>query len=129
MTEINPQRINPELSGTDPQSDQYSRQSMDVTDYTGKRADQRVLYINLYFLKYGTNDKVHAASLLISCFLLIVITLLIISTIFGWVDASDDFVEKMFDWLTNTVLFTIGVAIGGRAKEYYPDRQHDQAYD
>ena len=49
--------------------DTYTRKSPDMT---GGTAPKRVLFINLGFFKYGTEDKTHAGSMFLSLVLLIV---------------------------------------------------------
>jgi len=44
-----------------------------MNDYTGSEAENRVLHINLWFFKYGTNDKTHAAAMVLSLLLFITI--------------------------------------------------------
>lgn len=44
-----------------------------LNDYTGFSADERVLYINLGFFKYGTDDKKHAAAIVFAFILLTII--------------------------------------------------------
>lgn len=83
--------------------------SKGISDYTGSAADQRVLHINIWFLKYGTNDKVHAAALVFSLILLITI----ISLVFVGMDAKNQpWADKTFSWLGGAFLFISGVALG-----------------
>lgn len=75
-------------------------------DYTGGgNAPERVLFINFWFFKYGTNDKAHGAAVILSLLLLFVITLVYF---FSPTDNS----EKILPWLGNAFLFVAGVAVG-----------------
>jgi hypothetical protein len=40
-----------------------------LKDFTSPEAEKRVLFINLGFLRYGTDDKAHAASIILSALL------------------------------------------------------------
>lgn len=77
-----------------------------MNDYTGSEADNRVLHINLGIFKYGTNDKTHAAAMVIS--------LLLFLTIVGVLILGDggDWSKEAFRWLGSTFLFVTGVALG-----------------
>ena len=80
-----------------------------MSDFTGKDARDRVLYINLWFFKYGTNDKVHAAAVVLSIVLLLAIIALIF---FGTSHHEGNWDEKAFSWLGGAFLFISGVALG-----------------
>jgi hypothetical protein len=77
-----------------------------LNDYTGPIANSRVLHINLGFFKYGTNDKTHAAALVLS--------LLLFLTIVGVIGFGDggEWTKEIFRWLSGAFLFVAGVAIG-----------------
>ena len=77
-----------------------------ISDYTGPVADNRVLHINLGILKYGTNDKTHAAA--------VVFSLLLFFAIIGVLIFGDggDWTKEVFRWLGGAFLFVAGVAIG-----------------
>ena len=62
-------------SNLSPKPDRATRRGM--SDFTGKDARNRVLYINAGFFKYGTNDKAHAAAIVLSMTLLLAIILLV----------------------------------------------------
>lgn len=81
-----------------------------LCDYTNpKDATDRVFYLNLYFFKYGTNDKVHAASLLMSLILLFMIFSLLV---IGLYSSEETWKDKLFSWLGSAFTFISGVAIG-----------------
>lgn len=82
-----------------------------ISDYTGHTANHRVLHINLGLFKYGTNDKTHAAALLFSLILLIIIVALIVAGIYSAKDGMP-WVEKTFSWVSSAFLFVSGVALG-----------------
>jgi hypothetical protein len=77
-----------------------------ISDYTGPEADNRVLHINLGILKYGTNDKAHAAA--------VVFSLLLFFAIIGVLIFGDGgaWTKEAFRWLGGAFLFVAGVAIG-----------------
>ena len=80
-------------------------------DYTTRTdADDRVLFINLRFFRYGTNDKAHAAALVLSLILLLTIIALIFV---GPRHAEGQWDDKAFSWLGGAFLFIAGVALGG----------------
>jgi hypothetical protein len=85
-----------------------------LRDYTAPSADNRVLFVNLGIIRYGTHDKTHAAALVFSVILLIFIACV------GFFTLSKDpsgFSEKWFTWLTNTFLFVAGIALGKSGSE------------
>lgn len=78
-------------------------------DYTGREAPERVFHFNLYFLKFGTSDRIQGAAVLLSILLLIVIC----GVIIGGISRPDNpWVEKAFGWLSSAFLFVVGVAVG-----------------
>ncbi len=77
-------------------------------DYTGRSADERVFFINLGFMKFGTSDKFQGASMFILVILSICLT---IASIVGFYSSSDK-VMSFIDWGTFPLLLTIGAAIG-----------------
>jgi Na+/melibiose symporter-like transporter len=81
-----------------------------MSDFTGDSADNRVLKINLYFIKYGTSDQAHAASLVFSAVLLLSIIVLFIFA------PSGEQLDKLLGWLEGGFLLTLGVAIGKSGK-------------
>jgi len=84
-------------------------------DYTGANASKRVLYVNLGFVKYGTNDKVHAAALILSFVLLLAVFAVIGQ---GFYQGEHGWADKVFSWLGSAFLFVAGVAVGkGTTKE------------
>ena len=80
------------------------------TDYTGESAPERVLWINLYFIKYGTNDKFQGAAIFFS---LLMIFLMLIMVIIGCFKCeSQAWAEKFIGWLQTMLVFTVGIGIG-----------------
>lgn len=65
-----------------------------------------MLHINLFIFKYGTNDKTHAAALVLS--------LLLFSTIVGVLIFGNggEWAKEAFRWLGSAFLFVSGVALG-----------------
>jgi hypothetical protein len=78
-------------------------------DYTADEAPERVLHINMGFLKFGTNDKLQGAAIVLAVFLLILISAI---TIYGISHQPSEFQDRVFNWLTNTFLVVLGVAVG-----------------
>lgn len=91
--------------------DEATRQA---ADYTASTASERVLYINLWFFKYGTHDRSHGAAVLFSLILLAIF----VGVIFVGSSASNAaWFDKVFDWVAGAILFVIGVAIGQSGKD------------
>ena len=110
---------NPEIpppSNLSPKPDKDTKKGL--KDHTGPAADGRILLINLGFFKYGTDDKTHAAALVLS--LLIFITIIGVILLGAWA-SSTDWVEEVFKWLGSAFLFISGVALGGRAYNNQPN--------
>lgn len=82
-----------------------------LADQTGLSADGRVLYINLIFFRYGTDDKAHAAAL-VFCFLLLFLIAIII--IYGARCTNSTWFDKVFSGILNAFLFISGIALGTR---------------
>lgn len=86
------------------------------SDYTGENASDRVVFLNLWFFKYGTNDKTHGAAVIFSLFLLI--AFILITTIDAVTHLErKEFIERSASLLWNAFLLTLGVAIGRGSKE------------
>jgi hypothetical protein len=90
-----------------------------LVDFTGPSAPKRVLYVNLGILRYGTNDKVHAAALILSFVLLMALFGVVIT---GFYLKETGWAERAFTWLGNAFLFIAGVAVG---KGTGPDKDSD----
>lgn len=107
-------------SNLSPKPDKATKLGM--PDLTGDEADGRVLRINLWFFKYGVDDKVHAAAVAFSLILLILITAVIFV---GMKESNTAWVEKAFSWLGNAFLFVAGIALGGSSTDNKKIRNHD----
>ena len=87
-------------------------------DFTGSDAENRILFVNCGFFRYGTDDKTHAAAILLSIVLLLVAILIILIGLFssnlGWL-------ERALSWVGTTFVFTAGVAIGRGGTKRAPD--------
>lgn len=80
-------------------------------DMTGAQARERVLFVDLRFLRYGTNDKTHAAAVVFATVLLLSVNVVIfLPMLCAGVDAG--WAERALTWLGNAFLFIVGVAIG-----------------
>ncbi|MCY4305992.1 MAG: hypothetical protein OXC62_14625 [Aestuariivita sp.] len=82
--------------------------SRDWTDSYSNVPD-RAFYINTGILRYGTSDKVHGSSIVLSIFLLGIILLVIIIGLFS---ENTTWLESVFTWLGSAFLFVAGVAVG-----------------
>ncbi len=94
----------PPPENVSPVPDEATRRGL--SDYTSEAADNRVLRLNLGFLKYGTSDQTHAAAIVLSMFLLLCmagVLIFNINTETGW---------RAFQWLGSAFLFVAGVAVG-----------------
>jgi hypothetical protein len=77
------------------------------------RANHRVLHITTRFLKYGTDDKAHAAALILSGVLLVTAILVSIIGLISLFSSKDaKWIEVLLTWIGNAFLFTAGVAVG-----------------
>lgn len=85
-----------------------------ASDLTGERANNRVFYINLGILKYGTDDKNHAASVFFSLLLFVVIVGCVIAL--GFNLKNPEFYKEVFRWTTGTFLLVLGFALGNKDK-------------
>jgi hypothetical protein len=74
-------------------------------------AAQRVLYLNFGFFKYGTDDKAHAAAILLSIGLLAALFIISLTAIFS---PNAPMFERAINIFGNAFLFVAGVAIGQR---------------
>ncbi len=82
-----------------------------------------MLYLNLWFLKFGTDDKPYAAALVLATVLLLaIIALVFLGTLHG----SEDWNSKAFSWLTGTFLFVAGIALGKGGSERERLRPNDE---
>lgn len=96
----------PQLGNPSSTPDQFTRKAPDMT---GTEASQRVLFINLKFFKYGTDDKTHAGSIILSLALLGIMAIISIGGVFsGDIDAVKIGLGTFGPMFT----FVAGVAIG-----------------
>lgn len=80
-------------------------------DMTGAEARERVFYVNLGFLRYGTDDKTHAAAVIFASVLLLAVNVVIFAQFIA-PEGNGDWAERALTWLGNAFLFIVGVAIG-----------------
>lgn len=82
-------------------------------DFTGDHAHNRVLYIGTRWFRYGTDDKGHAAALVLSALLLIAALFSSLIGLAGLFSGSDaGWVDNLIGWIGNAFLFTAGIAVG-----------------
>lgn len=103
--------ISPPSSHLDCRPDKQTKKG--ISDQTGLSADGRVLYINLGFFKYGTDDKAHAAAL-VFCFLLLFLIAIIIFGALSTNCSKNSTWMEIFSGILNAFLFISGVALGTR---------------
>ena len=100
----------PEPQNTSPVPDSATKKGL--PDHTGKdNADGRVLHVNLGIVKYGTDDKAHAAAMVLS-----VVIILFLGALLAFAP-HDEETKDLIGWLKSAVLLTIGVAIGQGASK------------
>jgi hypothetical protein len=111
---MSPLKIPPPSGHLSEKPDAATRKGL--RDFTGPDAENRVLYINAGFFRYGTDDKAHAASIALSMVLLLVALLVMVVGLFS---SNVVWLEKMQAWIGSAFLFVAGVAIGrgGRASK------------
>ena len=110
----------PRVSTNDP-ADAYTRTA---PDYTGEQADNRVLLIDLRFLKLGI-PEISKAIALVLCLIILAFsfTIMIVGL---WVN-NTIWLDRIFSWLGNAFLFLVGFAVGdvkaikGQTKSSFPD--------
>jgi len=90
-------------------SDEPDSATEKFPDYTGDTAGNRVFHFKLGPLKYGTEDKGHAAALILSVLLLFVI---FVFMIIGTFASNTEWISDVFVWLGSAFLIVSGVAIG-----------------
>jgi hypothetical protein len=96
---------------TSVEPDKYTRKAPDFG--ADEHADYRVLHCNTKWLRYGTDDKAHAAALVLSaCLLLVAVIIAIIGTIGLFAGREAPWLATLITWIGNAFLFTAGVAVG-----------------
>jgi len=93
-----------------------------MSDFTGKDARDRVLYINVGLFKYGTNDKAHAAAIVLSMTLLAAIICLVF---FGTRNGDNAWNERAFNWMSRAFLFVAGVTLGKSSLSHRREDEED----
>lgn len=78
-------------------------------DYTGPDASERVLYINLGFLKFGTTDRLQGAALVV---LMLLFPILIVVIVLGMFPDSNAWADRIFSWVGPVIVLVSGVAVG-----------------
>lgn len=80
-------------------------------DFTGPSAENRVLHLSLRSFKYGTDDKAHAASLVATGSLLVVIIGITICGAFAS-ETAQPLISDVIKYLFNALMLSLGVALG-----------------
>ncbi|MER2250663.1 hypothetical protein ABS772_12140 [Methylorubrum podarium] len=87
-------------------------------DFTGDKADNRILHITTRWLKYGTDDKGHAAAVVLSGLLLCSAALVaVIGATTQWSGQEAPWLNTLITWIGNAFLFTAGIAVGKGAAQ------------
>lgn len=105
------QQIPPPSENLSLQPDKDTKKGLPPDYAADGSAGHRVLHINLGFFKYGTNDKAHAASIMLSLLLFVAIISVIV---IGMFTSNMTWAEKAFNWLGSAFLFTTGIALGSK---------------
>lgn len=96
----------PQLGEPSTTPDQYTKKAPEMT---GREAEGRVLFIDLGFFKYGTDDKTHAGSIILSLALLAIMAIIAIGGLFS---GNMDVVKVGLSTFGPMFTFVAGVAIG-----------------
>jgi hypothetical protein len=102
-------KIDPPPGDLSPEPDASTSKS---PDHTSNNAEGRVFFMNLCFMKYGTDDRVNGSAMFLSILLLIIIFVLIGVGIFY---PESTWLERMFTWVGGAFFLVCGVAIGRNA--------------
>ena len=81
---------------------------------SGDSAENRILFIDAGFFRYGTDDKTHAAAIVLSSVLLIV-GLLVVAI--GSFSSNSVWLERALMLIWNAFMFVAGIALGRSGKE------------
>jgi hypothetical protein len=81
---------------------------------SGDSAGNRLLFINAGFFRYGTDDKTHAAAIVLSGVLLVIGLLVVI---IGSFSSNSAWLERALMLIWNAFMFVAGVALGRSGKE------------
>lgn len=99
-----------------PRPEDISTNKDSPSDYTGENARERVIFLNLWFFKYGTDDKTHGAAMIFSFILLVSFILITIVDAVTHLERKE-LLETAAPWLWNAFLLALGVAIGRGSQE------------
>lgn len=81
------------------------------SDYTGGgQSPNRVLYIDLWRIKYGTDDKFQGAAVMLS--LLLILLLMVALSAGAYNKEFSPISEKVVNWVQPVLTLVIGAAIG-----------------
>jgi hypothetical protein len=97
----------PPPKGLSDQPDKATREQL--ADMTGHQAEERLLFLNLRFIRFGTRDATQAGALIL-CLMLSV--LLIADVIAGFWAVNGPWSDKIFGWASNTFVLFAGIAVG-----------------
>lgn len=85
-------------------------------DYTSGNAGDRVLFVNLWFVKFGTTDKLQGAAIFLTVLFLVMAIVVIFVGLFG----DKLWAKEALSWLTTPLMLVVGVAVGRGSKDKKP---------
>jgi hypothetical protein len=105
-----------------PTSDTPDKYTASAPDYSSvDRAENRVLFINTNWFKFGTADKSQAAALVLSVVLLATAVLVCVVGLLSLLSGKEPkWVEIVISWIGNAFLFTAGIAVGAGGQKSKP---------
>jgi hypothetical protein len=80
----------------------------------GGSAENRLLFINMGIFRYGTDDKTHAAAIVLSGVLLVIGLLVVI---IGSFSSNSVWLERALMLIWNAFMFVAGIALGRSGTE------------
>lgn len=80
-------------------------------DYTSPVASNRSFFVNLYFMRFGTSDRLQGAAIFLSVIFLIMVAALMIVGFLNGAWAKD-----ALTWITSPLMLVVGVAVGRNVK-------------
>lgn len=119
MSEIASPNIKPPTGNLSNTPDKATKKGK--RDMTGESADDRIFFVDNKLFKYGTDDKYHAAALIISFLLLALIAIVLVGNtiiaIWNPTYAEKIWSERIFLAVWNGFIFVAGVAVGGSGRK------------
>jgi hypothetical protein len=90
-------------------------------DFTGDHAQNRILFINTRWFRYGTDDKIHSSAMVLSALILMAALIIAVLGTIGLFSGHEaKWVDTLITWVGNAFLFTSGIAVGRSGKDKEP---------